>query len=169
MERVETASMQVLRGPKGDKGDPGEPLNILGVLPDVASLPPYPDPGDAYLIGDDVHLYTEADGWLNRGLLRGPDGPAGPRGLQGLPGHALAIIDTVEPPVADVGEVWYDPTAVGWSSVVVTGETEPVNPEVGLMWINPSAVSDTSIVAISGTEPLNPDAGLIWLDPNGGV
>lgn len=93
MDRNTEASIRTLRGPKGDKGDPGAGLTLKGRLDDPNLLPPYPEDGDAFLIGDD--MWVTVNGlWTNAGPVRGPQGERGPRGPQGLPGAiGVGLVD----------------------------------------------------------------------------
>jgi hypothetical protein len=70
-------------GAKGDKGDTGEKLLVLGVLQDQSELPASNNnPGDAYIIGDDLWVYSiVTDSWFNAGAYRGAGVAAG--GLEG--------------------------------------------------------------------------------------
>ena len=67
------------QGPKGDKGDTGNPgagLHITGTLPDPSALPPTAQPGEAYLIAGELHVWDGA-AWVNAGPIQGPPGPPG--------------------------------------------------------------------------------------------
>ncbi len=60
-------------------------IRILGTLPIPEELPAGAELNDAYIIDEDLYTYT-AEGWVNAGKIRGPQGPRGEKGDQGLPG-----------------------------------------------------------------------------------
>lgn len=70
------------QGLKGDKGDVGAGLTILGSKNTEGDLPSNPVTGDAWLIGDDLYVYT-GTAWENTGPVRGPQGVDGPQGAKG--------------------------------------------------------------------------------------
>lgn len=63
--------LQGLAGPKGQTH-----ATLKGKFPDVTYLPLPPTEGDAYLIGEDIHMVING-AWVNMGSLRGPMGTAG--------------------------------------------------------------------------------------------
>lgn len=73
------------QGNDGEKGDAGTSINILGAyntLADLAAAVPTGKLGDGYLVGNNLAIWTTADGgkWIDIGLVRGP------QGIQGVPG-----------------------------------------------------------------------------------
>lgn len=81
------AGEQGVQGPAGPKGDPGSGVTILGSLNDPSELPVSGNTvGDAYLIDDDLYVWTEDEEWENVGPIRGPQGVQGEQGIQGIQG-----------------------------------------------------------------------------------
>lgn len=68
---------------KGEKGDMGTGISILGKVDTVSELPASGSPGDAYLIGVNIHIWN-GDGWLDGGPIQGPQGEIGPQGEVGV-------------------------------------------------------------------------------------
>lgn len=86
---------QVIAGPRGKDG---AGLHITGLLPNTAALPATAQPGDAYLIAGELHVWIAGD-WVNTGPVQGPQGPPGPPGHPGqirFTGHGA-------PPMVIVG------------------------------------------------------------------
>lgn len=81
------------KGEKGEKGDKGEDgkdgtsVIILGSydsLDDLEKNHPTANKGDAYLVNEDLYVFSPEDGsWKNVGKIRGPEGPQGPKGDTG--------------------------------------------------------------------------------------
>ncbi len=66
-----------LDGPPGPQGPEGAGLNILGTLVSVDLLPIFGEPGQAYLIGGDLYVWTlKENRWTNVGQVKGDPGPA---------------------------------------------------------------------------------------------
>lgn len=66
-----------LNGPPGPQGPEGAGLNILGTLASVDLLPVSGEPGQAYLIGGDLYVWTlKENRWTNVGQVKGDPGPA---------------------------------------------------------------------------------------------
>ncbi len=92
-------------GPQGPKGDVGSGLKIVGTAASVGALPATGNPGDAYLVGGNLHVWT-GSAWSNAGPVQGPkgdngdkgdtgsQGPQGTQGPQGIPGTAAVSIHT---------------------------------------------------------------------------
>lgn len=58
--------------PKGDQGDTGAGINILKTLDSEADLPASGNPGDAYLINNDLYVWASVAGsWENVGPIAG--------------------------------------------------------------------------------------------------
>lgn len=74
-------------GPAGPAGPAGAGLQILGTLPSTGDLPVSGAPGDGYLIGGNLWVWS-VDQWIDAGLIQGPQGPAGPTGPVGAAGAA---------------------------------------------------------------------------------
>lgn len=77
------------QGKDGEKGDAGTSINILGAyntLGDLATAHPTGNLGDGYLVGNNLAIWTTADGgkWIDIGLVRGPQGIQGVPGPQGI-------------------------------------------------------------------------------------
>ena len=85
------------QGPKGEKGDTGEQgagLQVKGKydnLDDLQQAHPTATVGDAYMVGNDVYIWTYNNTWENFGALQGPQGPQGIQGPQGEAGIAGSI------------------------------------------------------------------------------
>ena len=82
-------------GPDGPPGAPGAGLHITGQLPDASQLPATAQPGEAYLIAGDLHVWI-AGGFVNVGPIQGPPGPPGHPGQIRFTGHGA-------PPMVIVG------------------------------------------------------------------
>lgn len=87
------------QGPAGPAGKDGAGVRILGTLESPSQLPPTGQPGDAYMIDDDLWVWSSnTNNWEDVGRIRGPVGPQGPVGPEGERG------DTGDPgPVGPVG------------------------------------------------------------------
>src|SRR5699024_6703536 len=73
------------RGDKGDQGDVGPALNVIGNLDDPSDLPATGNPGDAYIIGGDLWVWSEDDSqWNNAGEFI--------PGLPSLSGNARRVL-----------------------------------------------------------------------------
>ena len=77
------------QGNDGEKGEAGTSINILGAYPtlsDLAAAHPTGALGDGYLVGNNLAIWTTADGggWIDIGLVRGPQGIQGVPGPQGV-------------------------------------------------------------------------------------
>lgn len=75
------------QGPAGEQGPAGSGVTILGSLDSEQELPSSGNPGDAYLIGGDLWVWTGSE-WQNVGSIQGP---VGPPGEQGPPGHDSTV------------------------------------------------------------------------------
>ena len=82
-------------GPDGPPGAPGAGLHITGQLPDASQLPATAQPGEAYLIAGDLHVWI-AGGFVSVGPIQGPPGPPGHPGQIRFTGHGA-------PPMVIVG------------------------------------------------------------------
>lgn len=63
----------------------GAGIEIRGTLESEAELPAKGSPGDAYIIGSDIYVWSN-NAWSNAGTFRGPQGDQGPQGIQGPQG-----------------------------------------------------------------------------------
>lgn len=83
-------------GPAGPQGEQGTGVNIIGALDDASELPASGNPGEAYLIGGDLWVYTGVGSppFENVGSIQGPIGPVGP------PGPAVPGTDSFAPTAA---------------------------------------------------------------------
>ena len=92
-----------IKGAKGDRGDDGTGVTILGSYETLAELQaahPTGNPGDAYLVGPDLYVWSEsANSWMNVGTIKGPQGD---KGLDGTDGHDGA---TFTPAIDSNGDV----------------------------------------------------------------
>lgn len=78
-------------GPVGPEGPQGTGVSILGSLPNTGALPPAGNPGDGYIIGENLWVWSQnTSTWINAGVVRGPQGSQGPQGPRGLTGTAGA-------------------------------------------------------------------------------
>lgn len=60
------------------EGKDGSGLSILGTLESIVNLPATGNPGDAYMIGGDLYVWTTADSqWINVGHIKGDKGDQG--------------------------------------------------------------------------------------------
>ena len=86
-ERGETGP----KGPKGDKGEPGAGLSIrgqYGSFEALRSAHPKGQPGDGYLVGGDLWVWSEEQAaWRNVGSIQGPRGETGDKGETGERGE----------------------------------------------------------------------------------
>ena len=73
-------------GPDGAPGPTGAGLHITGQLPDASQLPATAQPGEAYLIAGDLHVWISG-GFVNVGPIQGPPGPPGHPGQIRYTGH----------------------------------------------------------------------------------
>lgn len=79
---------QGIQGPAGPAGPPGADgtgFTLLGSRGSREELPGDAKPGDAYLVGGSVLVYSGTK-WEDVGAIQGPAGPAGPAGPQGATG-----------------------------------------------------------------------------------
>ncbi len=86
------------QGPQGPTGPAGTSVSILGSYSSEDELKiehPNGNPGDSYLVGNDLYVWTSNNSWKNVGVIKGPKGdtgetgqpgPIGPRGEQGPQG-----------------------------------------------------------------------------------
>lgn len=68
-------------------GGGSRPYNIVGELALEGDLPLTGSRGHAYIIGTDVWVWTDVDGWVNGGALTAVAGPQGTQGIQGIQGE----------------------------------------------------------------------------------
>lgn len=91
--------LQGIAGPQGEKGEPGEigptgpagtSVTIMGsynTLEDLLKEHATGNLGDSYLVGSNLYVWSNnGGGWLNVGVIRGPQGEIGPTGPQGEAG-----------------------------------------------------------------------------------
>lgn len=86
---VDLATVAVVpgKGPiRAVTGPPGKGLNLLGEKPSIDDLPAGATEGDAWLVGNDLHVWGGGR-WVNAGPIRGPQGVEGGRGPQGERGE----------------------------------------------------------------------------------
>ena len=76
-------------GERGPAGADGTGFTLLGSVDSTSKLPTNPKPGDAYLVGQSVHVWS-GNKWSNVGSIQGPAGPAGATGPAGERGPAGA-------------------------------------------------------------------------------
>lgn len=132
------------RGLMGPQGNPGQSVRILGTLPSPQDLPPTGDPGDAWLIQDDLWVWDELNTrWEDIGRIVGPQGPKGDQGDQGVRGSRWwisgkdGIVDPGDVPDPIDGDLFlypgsgdvfvYDATAQWTFSRNIIGPTGPAN------------------------------------------
>lgn len=88
--------LQGLTGPKGQTH-----ATLKGKFPDVTYLPLPPTEGDAYLIGEDMHIGLNG-AWVNMGSLSGTVGPVGVTGrvfhkvFMTFPNRNFCVVDLDE-------------------------------------------------------------------------
>lgn len=112
----------------------GSGWEVKGTLPDVGDLPDDAEPGDGWVIGDRIHIWTEADGWINA-PFPGPPGPAG-LGLPDATGQdgKTVVADDGEwvvvdlPAAVDTNRLVPLPTANGKIAGVVSGAWALIDP-----------------------------------------
>lgn len=77
-------------GPTGPQGQTGIGVTIKGAydtLDDLENVHPVGNPVDAYVVGDDLYIWSDDDdSWLDIGTIRGPQGQTGLQGIQGEEG-----------------------------------------------------------------------------------
>lgn len=82
------------QGPAGTNGVDGTGVDILDQFDDASQLPATANPGDAYLVGNELYVWSSTtSAFVNVGPLQGPAGPQGPQGPigpQGIQGPAGA-------------------------------------------------------------------------------
>jgi hypothetical protein len=96
----------LIPGPPGPPGPPGAAISILGELPSTEDLPAVGEPGDAYIIGGNLYVWTEGEdeeegSWVGVGNVVGPQGPqgeVGPAGPEGPTGAGIAIRGELDDP-----------------------------------------------------------------------
>ena len=82
------------KGPTGPTGPAGTSFTIMGTygtLYDLQQAHPTGKLGDAYMVGDDVYIWSENDAWESIGQLQGPPGPT-PSFEINEAGHLLVTI-----------------------------------------------------------------------------
>lgn len=158
----------LIQGPQGEQGNDGPQgpagtsITIMGSYANVSNLQaahPTGNPGEGYLIGDDLYLYgvdpsnPAGDVWYNAGPVRGPqglqgkEGPRGLRGLTGLQGERgslwINLAPGVEIPSADTGRegdwavsttfVTFYKSATGWNEIgrLVAGDVNSPSAALG--------------------------------------
>lgn len=75
-------------GPQGPPGAPGTSINIVGQVANQGELPETETYGNAYYCVSTTScwVFTEQDGWVDVGLIVGPQGIQGIQGIQGATG-----------------------------------------------------------------------------------
>ena len=152
-------------GPQGDKGDTGEDIALLGVLPDVESLPTVNNnPGDAWVVGEDLYIWSAlGDGaWVNAGSTRGAGVQFG-----GTTGQILvkASDDNYDTEWVDNVDELVDLVDVNISNPA-GGQNLVYNNSLG-QWINLSSGSGN--FTVSDTAPAEALNGDIWYRTIDGV
>ena len=82
------------QGPTGPTGPAGTSFTIMGTydtLYDLQQAHPTGQLGDAYMVGEDVYIWSENDAWESIGQLQGPPGPT-PSFEINEAGHLLVTI-----------------------------------------------------------------------------
>jgi hypothetical protein len=70
------------QGVQGIQGSTGAGLNILNTFNIITELPLSGNPGDAYLVGGDLYVWSQnTNTWNNAGNVQGPQGLTGQNGL----------------------------------------------------------------------------------------
>ncbi len=70
------------QGVQGIQGSMGAGLNILNTFSTITELPLSGNPGDAYLVGGDLFVWSQnTNTWNNAGNVQGPQGLTGQNGL----------------------------------------------------------------------------------------
>lgn len=81
-------------GPAGPAGADGTSFTVKGsysTLPELEAAHPMGQLGDAYMVGDQVYIWSEDDEWVSIGQLQGPPGPT-PSFEINEAGHLLVTI-----------------------------------------------------------------------------
>lgn len=109
------------QGPQGERGLPGTGLRIIDyydTLTELKNNVKNPEVGDTYGVGTSepytIYVYSKTDGWINNGMIEGPQGP---QGIQGPTGDSGVYIGDTEPTDPDIN-VWIAPS--GDSSTLIT-------------------------------------------------
>jgi len=144
-------------GAKGNQGDTGQQLLVLGALEEESQLPTENNnPGDAYIIGDDLWVYSiVTDSWFNAGTYRGAGVAFG-----GVTGQFLvkASDENFETEWVDGIQELGDLEDVSVSDPI-GGEALVYNSTLG-QWINLN--SGTGNFTVSATPPEGAVGGDIW-------
>lgn len=107
-----------LQGPAGVDGRDGSSIavkDVFATLGDLQAAHPTGDPGDGYLVGPDLYVWSEMeDDWVLAGPIVGPQGemgpvgpkgpkgpqgdtgPQGPEGVKGRDGSSVSILDVFD-------------------------------------------------------------------------
>lgn len=76
-----------LKGEKGERGDSGASIYVKGRKTSVGELPLEGNAvNDAWVVNQNVYVWTEAGDWEDCGVIAGPRGDVGPQGLTGRQG-----------------------------------------------------------------------------------
>jgi len=91
------------RGPEGPPGPPGSGLQFKGQKDSISELPPDASNGDAYVVGQELHVMTNGV-WTNIGDISGPQGPKGDAfTFQDFSEEELASLKGETGPVGPIG------------------------------------------------------------------
>ncbi|MDO5433840.1 hypothetical protein [Eubacterium sp.] len=92
-----------LDGPPGEQGKEGAGLAILGTLESTAELPVAGEPGQAYMIGGNLYVWTLSDStWINVGKIKGDAGDTPEIGANG--NWWISGVDTGVPATGEQGD-----------------------------------------------------------------
>lgn len=100
-----------LKGPKGDKGDGVKILGSFDSLSDLELAHPAGSPGDAYMIGGNLYVWDDYNGWTDAGAINTVQ-------VSETQPNAQVWIDTSEEGVVNVPQVNDETVSVydTWSS-----------------------------------------------------
>lgn len=135
-----------LNGPPGEQGKEGAGLSILGTLESTAALPAAGEPGQAYMIGGNLYVWTLADNaWMNVGKIKGD---AGDTPEIGANRHWwIGGVDTGVPATGEKG----DTPVIGENGNWFIGGTDTGLPSRGATGPAP-AIGDNGNWAIDGVD-----------------
>lgn len=116
---------QGVQGPQGPPGAPGTSINIVGQVANQGELPETETYGNAYYCASTTScwVYTEQDGWVDVGLIVGPQGIQGIQGIQG--------------PTGPKGETGATGATGPRGPIGLTGQTGPIGPRGPAGYDNP--------------------------------
>lgn len=163
-----------LDGPPGEQGKEGAGLSILGTLESTTELPVAGAPGQAYMIGGNLYVWTLAENtWINAGKIKGDPGDTpeiGENGHWWISGVDTGISATGEkgdkgdtPAIGDNGHWFIGDTDTGFQSAGPPGDPGK-SATITVGTVTTGEPGSSAAVTNSGTEA---DAVLDFVIPQG--